>query len=207
MSWTEVPLKQVASAKGRIGYENLRSDEFVDEGPFLVTGMHFQAGGVDWHSCYHITEQRWQMAPEIQLRDDDILITKDGTIGKVAHVKTLPGRASLNSHLLVVRPLTNQLWPRFLYYVLLSTKFQNYAAQQQQGSTFGGLSEAAFRKFMVPLPSVPTQQAIAEYLDREVASLDTVIEKKQQSIALLREFRQSLVTAAVTGSLDSHGAA
>ncbi|MBC6405681.1 MAG: hypothetical protein GDA41_08170, partial [Rhodospirillales bacterium] len=53
-----------------------------------------------------------------------------------------------------------------------------------------------------PLPDLATQKAIADFLDRETARIDRITGKTQQSIALLREFRASLITAAVTGQID-----
>src|ERR1700730_12614471 len=99
--WNFERLKFNSYVKGRIGWQNLRSDEFTDDGPYLVTGMHIRDGTVNWDDCYHITEERYTIAPEIQLKEWDVLITKDGSIGKLAYIDSLPGKASLNSHLLV----------------------------------------------------------------------------------------------------------
>jgi type I restriction enzyme, S subunit len=98
--WKVERLKFNSYIKGRIGWQNLRSDEFTVEGPYLITGMHFNEGSIDWDACYHITEERYEVAPEIQVKEHDVLITKDGSIGKVAYIKYLPRKASLNSHLL-----------------------------------------------------------------------------------------------------------
>ena len=46
------------------------------------------------------------------------------------------------------------------------------------------------------------QQAIASFLDRETAKIDIFVTKVQQSIEKLREYRQSLISAAVTGKID-----
>jgi type I restriction enzyme S subunit len=54
----------------------------------------------------------------------------------------------------------------------------------------------------IPVPPLPEQRAIAAYLDQETARLDTLIAKVQQGIALLREYRTALISAAVTGTID-----
>lgn len=56
----------------------------------------------------------------------------------------------------------------------------------------------------VPLPKIPEneQTAIAYFLDRSTARIDALITKTEQSIALLREHRTALITAAVTGKID-----
>src|SRR5699024_987180 len=48
--------------KGRIGWQGLKSDEFIDQGPYLVTGTDFKDGRVHWDSCHHISEERYEEA-------------------------------------------------------------------------------------------------------------------------------------------------
>ena len=55
---------------------------------------------------------------------------------------------------------------------------------------------------VIPTPSLEEQQAIADHLDHETAKIDTLIAHMHQSIALLREKRAALITAAVTGAID-----
>jgi type I restriction enzyme S subunit len=185
-SFERSPLKRVGTTSGRIGWQNLRSDEFTTEGPYLVTGMHFNnRGGVDWERCFHITTDRWVMAPEIQLRPQDILFTKDGSIGKVAFVDDLPGPAALNSHLLVIRPRRSAFVPRFLFYVLNSQLLSDYVEVEKRGTTFSGITEESVDQFPVPLPPPPTQRLIADYLDAETARIDALIAKKRRMIELL----------------------
>jgi type I restriction enzyme, S subunit len=55
---------------------------------------------------------------------------------------------------------------------------------------------------LLVLPSLPEQQQIADFLDRETNRIDAIIGKCRESVALLRERRQALITAAVTGELE-----
>jgi len=182
------PLKHVATMNGRIGWQNLRSDEFTDSGPYLVTGMHFNDyGGIDWGQCFHITHERWLMAPEIQLRPGDILVTKDGSIGKVAFVDKLPGLAALNSHLLAIRPSREAFVPQFLYYVLTSQVFMDFIAVEKRGTTFDGLTQESMGRLPMPLPPLAAQRAIVDYLDRETSRIDALIAAKQRMVDLLEE--------------------
>ena len=200
--WQLQQLKFNSYAKGRIGWQNLRSDEFTSEGPYLITGMHFSNGTVDWSACYHITQERYEMAPEIQVREGDLLITKDGSIGKLAYIEKLPGPASLNSHLLLIRPLRDDYLTPYLYYLLLSSVFQIYILEQQSGTTFFGITQESIVNFPAILPSLPEQRAIVAFLDRETARIDALIAKKVRLIELLQEKRTALISHAVTKGLD-----
>jgi len=174
--WKTEPLKFNSYIKGRIGWQNLRSSEFTNEGPYLITGMHFSNGSVDWDSCYHITEERYDIAPEIIVKKHDILITKDGSIGKLAYIEYLPGEASLNSHLLLIRPLKNQYHPKYLYYLLDSSTFKSYIQLNQTGTTFYGITQESVVNFPNLLSSIEEQKNIAAFLDRETERIDTLIE-------------------------------
>lgn len=53
-----------------------------------------------------------------------------------------------------------------------------------------------------PAPPLPEQQAIADYLDAQCAAMDSQRKNLEKSIELLREYRASLITHAVTGKID-----
>lgn len=88
----------------------------------------------------------------------------------------------------------------FFYYVLLSTREQLNLLGR--GSTFLELSGDQLGAFRVPLPSLPEQQAIVAFLDRETAKIDGLIEEQRRLIALLAEKRQATISHAVTKGLN-----
>ena len=105
--WSTKYLRDISFMKGRIGWQGLKQSEFTmnaDE-PYLITGMNFKNGKIRWDEVYHVSNERYEIAKDIQLESNDILMTKDGTIGKLLFVDIIPfpGNATLNSHLLVFR--------------------------------------------------------------------------------------------------------
>jgi len=200
--WNVNKIRHIAFTKGRVGWQGLRSEEFIDEGPYLVTGTDFENGSISWEKCYHVAEWRYEQDHFIQLRNDDLLITKDGTIGKLAHINDLPGPATLNSHLLVIRPLKNDFKNRFLYWIFHSDSFTYYVNLEQTGTTFNGISEEKIDNFFIQLPQITEQKQISDYLDSQTKLIDSLITKTEQQIEKLQEFRQSLISAAVTGKID-----
>ena len=131
-NWNIKRVKYLASLKGRIGWQGLTSDEYTDEGPYLITGIDFKDGRIDWDNCVHISEKRWAEAPDIHIKNGDLLITKDGTVGKVAIVSGLDGKASLNSGVLLVRTYEN-FDKRFLFWVLQSEEFWTWFRLKNAG--------------------------------------------------------------------------
>ena len=77
----------IASMHARIGWQNLRTSEFLDNGDYyLITGTDFLNGRINFEKCHYVNKERYQQDKKIQVGKGSILITKDGTLGKVALV-------------------------------------------------------------------------------------------------------------------------
>lgn len=194
-------LKEVSSLKGRIGWQGLKQTEFTtnEEEPFLITGMNFKDGAIRWKEVYHISEDRYEMASDIQLRPDDVLMTKDGTIGKVLYIDTIPypGKASLNSHLLLFRPIKGSYNPKYLYYQLCSQRFKNFVEESKSGTTFFGLSQAAVGNYPVLLPPMEEQVNIASIL----SDMDSEIAALEEKLAKARQIKKGMMQELLTGRI------
>ena len=201
-TWNIKRIKYLAQLKGRIGWQGLTSDEYTDVGPFLITGVDFSDGGINWENCVHITEERWAEAPEIHIKNGDLLITKDGTVGKVAIVENLRGKASLNSGVLLIKT-SGKYNKKFLYWTLLSEEFWTWFRLKNAGnSTIVHLYQNDFAEFSYTFPVAMEQQAIADYLDKECARIDSIASDLEKQIALLQQYKKSLITETVTKGLD-----
>ncbi|CUX74449.1 restriction endonuclease subunit S [Enterocloster clostridioformis] len=188
-SMTKHTLVDCFSLRARIGWQGLRSDEFKTEGPYLVTGVDFHNGRVDWDDCYHVTEERYAQDKGIQLHEHDLLITKDGTIGKTAVVIDCPEKATLNSGVFVVRAINNEVVPEFLHYILHSHWFDLFVRNVLTGSTIKHLNQEKFYKFSFEAPDVPTQQKIVEVLE----SIDAVIDKTREFITKYTNIKSGML--------------
>lgn len=199
--WEVNKIKNTSYVKGRIGWHGLTSEEYSDEGAYLVTGTNFNNGEIDWESCHRINWDRYKQDPYIHLKDDDLLITKDGTIGKVALVKNLPDKATLNSGIFLIRPL-NQYLNKYMYWVLNSVVFERYFDYIKTGATIAHLYQETFERFFFPIPSNEEQNQITEYLHIKTQKIDQTIQKIQTNISLLQEYKKSLIHHVVTGKVN-----
>lgn len=202
--WNLTQVKYEAYVKARVGWHGLKSDDFTDEGPYLVTGSDFKSTNISWSDCYHCDLKRYEQDPYIQLKNGDLLITKDGTIGKVALVQQLAinEKATLNSGVFVVRPLESNFLSGFYFWLLQSRVFTDFVDYNKTGSTIVHLYQDAFVNFSYASPKFKEQTQIAAFLDHETAKIDTLIELQQEQIELLKERRTALISAAVTGKID-----
>ena len=181
-NWPKTTIQKSSYLKGRIGWQGLRASEFLEEGPFLITGTDFQHGKIDRSNCYHVSEERYNEASYIHVKDNDLLITKDGTIGKIALVEKCPSKAVLNSGIFLLRSKNASYDHNFAYYILTSEIFEKFLRLNLNGSTINHLYQYVFEKFELPIPPPEVQQKIAGVLrtvDHAIASTEALIEKYQ----------------------------
>lgn len=194
-------LRQVSTLKGRIGWQGLKQTEFNDntDDPFLITGMNFKDGAIRWDEVYHIPESRYAVAKEIQLRPNDVLMTKDGTIGKILFVDEIPypGKATLNSHLLLFRPIGKSYYPKYLYYQLCSQRFKDFIEENKSGTTFFGISQTAVSNYPALLPSLEEQIVIATTL----SDMDTEITGLESKLTKARKIKAGMMQELLTGRI------
>lgn len=201
---TVYTLKYNTYMKGRIGWQGLKSQDFIDEGPYCVTSTDFENGKVNWDTCYHVSLDRYNMDPFIQIKKGDLLISKDGTIGKLALIDDLPDKACLNSHLLIIRPLNQKYVIKYLYYVLQSSIFTTYYALVGNGSTMQSLSQEKLGQFKFPIWDITTQKHIVAFLDTKCSDIDAATADIQSEIDTLEKYKRSVITEAVTKGLDKN---
>ena len=80
--------------------------------------------------------------------------------------------------------------------------FSSFCDLSSFGSTIQHLYQNVFENFAFPIPTVQEQSAIANFLDRETAKIDALVEQQQLLIKLLKEKRQAVISRAVTKGLD-----
>jgi type I restriction enzyme S subunit len=202
-SWNFNKVGNNTYVKGRIGWKGLRSEDFIDEGPFLITGTDFNKdGSINWDNTYHVDQERYDEDPFIQLQDHDVLITKDGTIGKVVYVGNLKGPTCLNSGIFLTRPTKEEYISKYFFWLLNSNIFKVFVDYNSGGSTIQHLYQNVFVNFRFPIPPLPEQQQIVSYLDTKTTLIDSLIEKTYRKIELLKENRTSLIKEVVTKGLN-----
>lgn len=194
--WKIISIAQETTLKARIGWQALTTKEYQTTGDiYLVTGTDFDSGVVKWERCFYVSEWRYKQDQNIQLRNDDVLITKDGTIGKVGFVATLNRPATLNSGVFVIRPKYNNLIPRFLFYVLTSRIFDDFISRITAGSTITHLYQKDFVNFEFSAPDTDEQTAIATLL----SDMDEEIQALEQRLSKTRQIKQGMMQELLTG--------
>ncbi|MGO9995808.1 MAG: restriction endonuclease subunit S [Steroidobacteraceae bacterium] len=197
--WEAKRLGDTAILKARIGWQGLTTAEYLDSGDFyLVTGTEFDRGYIDWKRCHFVDASRYKQDKHIQLKSHDVLVTKDGTIGKVALILDLPAPATLNSGVFVIRPVGESFHPEFFYHLLCSSVFEEFLNQLSAGSTINHLYQKDFVGFRYRTPpSLDEQAEIAAIL----ADMDTEIIALESRREKTRQIKQGMMQQLLTGHI------
>jgi len=197
--WEVKRLADTAMLKARIGWQGLTTAEYLKSGDYyLVTGTEFRKGYVDWDNCYYVDELRYGQDRYIQLKEHDVLVTKDGTIGKVALVTTLPKPATLNSGVFVIRPVDNAFHPDFFYYLLCSNIFTEFLFKLSAGSTINHLYQKDFSSFIYSTPPTIGEQIAISVILRDMDAEIIALESKLSKISQLKKgMMQELLTGRI----------
>lgn len=193
--WEVKNVSESCLIKARIGWQGLKKSEYMSSGDYLlITGTDFDNGQVNWKSCAYVSKARYEQDSNIKIRPQDILISKDGTIGKVAYLGMIPKAGTLNSGIFVIRANDRKIDQVFLSKIFMSFYFEEFLNRLVAGSTINHLYQKDFVKFCFPLPNSEEQVAIAAALsdvDSLISALTKKIEKKK---AIKQGLMQQLLT-------------
>jgi type I restriction enzyme, S subunit len=136
-----------------------------------------------------------------KVSEGDIVIAIRATVGKCLPVPRELAGANLTQGTAKVAPGSRVLGAFLLRY-LNSTSAQSYFDQMAKGATFREITLDALRRTPIPVPPKLEQESIALFVAASVDRLDKMIREAEESILLLIERRNALISAAVTGQID-----
>lgn len=163
------------------------SPKTVENGlPYVTVRDIDHKGYIDTINCKRISEEdflflkKGNCLPPV----DSVLLSKDGTVGKVAHVTSDYNEFVVLSSLAIIVPEKKLLLPEYLKYFLLSPEFQDYAIGSKTGAAIKRIVLRMIKNFNIPIPPLEKQKRIVEKLDALLSRIDTAIEHLQESITL-----------------------
>ncbi|MFX0196091.1 MAG: restriction endonuclease subunit S [Candidatus Hodarchaeota archaeon] len=201
-SWVNVQLNQLIYIAGRIGWRGLKADEYTDEGPLFLSVHALNYGEeVRYDQANHISEERYVESPEIMLYENDILLCKDGAgIGKIGIVRNLPGKATVNSSLLVIRA-QEAFIPEFLYYFLSGPDLQGIVKERITGSATPHLFQRDIKLFVLSVPPLAEQKEIVNRIESHLSVIEGISYQVDMELKRADRLQQSILKKAFSGKL------
>lgn len=122
-----------------------------------------------------------------------------GRVGALCgNVHLVDSELWVTEHALVSVPFTEYTINEFYKYMFETMNFRQYSKASAQPV----LSAEVLRQLKMPIPKVSEQKRIADYLDEKCTKIEAIIEKQQEIIEKLKEYKLSVITEAVTKGLN-----
>lgn len=173
---------------------------YVESGVPALRGLNVKPGSVSTDDLVYLSDEGHQENRKSELRAGDVLIVRTGQAGAAAVVPAnLDGANAID--LLIVRPGTKVV-PEFLTHFLNSDSTSRLIAHGSVGSIQGHFNVGSLRELPFPLLPRDEQCALVRMLDEQAEKIDRAIVTARGGVALARERRAALISAAVTGKID-----
>ncbi len=192
----------------KIKYKNFVTDgthyspKTADHGKPYVTVSNVNNDTIDINGASLIADEDFEdlVRQGCQPKPGDVLLSKDGTVGRSAVVGNDNNFVCLSS-LGIISP-GEDVESRYLKYTLDSICLQDQMKEAMAGSALRRITIAKISDFTFLLPSIQEQQAIASFLDYKVGQIDKSISVINTEIDNLKKYRQSLISETVTKGLN-----
>ncbi len=187
--------------------------EFTADGEYPLASIREVKGKfVDLSRAKRTTESNYQLLSDGERapRAGDLIVSRNASVGEVALVPPGLPPFAMGQDVSLIRDTSPVGRTTFLYYVLQSKIGRDAFSVASVGSTFKRINVDDIKAINFWIPAdVEEMQEIVTYLDRETASIDAAIADAREAIALSKERRAALISAAVTGKIDvrEHGRA
>lgn len=191
------PLKFICTEFSKYG-ANLSAENYVTEGSRFIRTSDIDDNGKLSAEGVYIDEQ---LVEEYKLKEGDFLISRSGTLGRGYLYNVKDGLCSYAGYLVKYSLNRNIANPKFLFYCTKTDQFNRWLNYSVIEATIGNINGEKYANLPLPIPSLKQQNKIVGYLDKEVAKIDALIEKKTQLITVLEEKKKAVINQAVTKGL------
>ena len=185
--WKHLPLKDTVHI---ILGQSPSSTTYNHEGE----GLPFFQGKTEFGEMYP-TVRKWCTEPKKIAEKEDVLVSVRAPVGPT---NLAPYECAIGRGLAALRPLGNSDTKYFLY---LIRRYKNNLAALGTGTTFEAISGDTLKNFMVPIAPPEQQKRIVAKIEELFSHIDAGIEALKKAKQLLKQYRQSVLKAAVTGEL------
>jgi len=186
----------------RITYGFTNPMPHVEKGHYIITAKNIMDGQIDYSSANITSKEAFSQLLTDKSRPSvgDVLITKDGTIGRVAIVNR--EKICINQSVAVLIPLQDRISSSFLYWSLQSPVTQKLIEYESAQTTIGHISITKLGKMKFPLPPLTEQKEIAERLFLVNSKLANERVYQKNLLQLKKGLMQDLLTGRVRVKVD-----
>jgi type I restriction enzyme S subunit len=177
------------------------NEVYTEQGVIFIRSQNVHFDGLILDDVARIDLETHRKMSSTRTFYKDILLNITGaSIGRCCVVNTKE-EMNVNQHVCIIRP-NDKLNSDFLNLVLQSNIGQSQIRFSITGGNREGLTFEAVKDFIIPIPDMNTQILIVDEIERKISRIIKLFDTIQLQIDKLKEYRQSLISEAVTGKID-----
>ena len=203
-SWEINKVKYLATEPGTLFLDGdwIESDVIEESGiRYLTTG---NVGAVFYkeQGSGYISEKTFSELHCLNVYPGDLMISRlNEPIGRSCIIPDTESRYVVAVDNVILRPNANYN-KKFIMYGMNADGYAEHANMIARGATMSRISRSQLGQFWLAFPNIEEQQAIADFLDKECTQIDSIAADLERQIALLQQYKKSLITETVTKGLD-----
>ena len=203
-SWQINKVKYLATEPGTLFLDGdwIESDVIEESGIRYLTTGNVGAGFYKEQGSGYISEKTFSELHCLNVYPGDLMISRlNEPIGRSCIIPDTESRYVVAVDNVVLRPNANYN-KKFIMYGMNADGYAEHANMIARGATMSRISRSQLGQFWLAFPNIEEQQAIADFLDKECAQIDSIAADLEKQIALLQQYKKSLITETVTKGLD-----
>jgi len=199
--WEVKRLKYVVSKVGSGVTPTGGATVYQSSGIPLLRSQNIHFEGIKLNDVAYISEEIHEKMSNSKVLEGDVLLNITGaSIGRTYFAEKSLGEANVNQHVCILRP-NEHIISCFFHLLLRSNIGQEQMRRDQTGSGREGLNFEMIKNFYIVLFDLSEQHSIITYLESECSRINAKVEKTKKLIALLTEYRTTLISEVVTGKI------
>ena len=207
--WNVLRLKNLGFLYG--GLTGKSGDDFVinEDEPcsymyFIPFTNIFNNDVIDTKQLYKVKTEEGEQQNLVNKFDILFLMSSEDNdgVGKPAIIEEQVENLGLNSFCKGLRITNNQIYPKFLYYLLSSHIIRELIRQEARGFIRINLRQDKLSCCPIFLPPLAEQKAIADFLDKKCGEIDELVALQGKIIEELKAYKHSVITEAVCKGLN-----
>ncbi|MFI9460165.1 restriction endonuclease subunit S [Acinetobacter sp. NPDC052428] len=175
----------------------------TDEGPYMLTATDIEFGRVKYEGARRTSIEAFRnlLSPKSKPQAGDILVTKDGTLGRTALFDG-DNEVCISQSVALLRLHKKIVLPEFLVRAFSGADYQSKIIFDAGGTTIKHIYISTLSKMNFVLPPMHEQKILVDELKIKLADMDRLIDQAINASNLLGERRTALISSAVTGKID-----
>lgn len=203
-SWEINKVKYLATEPGTLFLDGdwIESDVIEESGIRYLTTGNVGAGFYKKQGSGYISEKTFSELHCLNVYPGDLMISRlNEPIGRACIIPDTESRYVVAVDNVILRPNANYN-KKFIMYGMNADGYAEHANMIARGATMSRISRSQLGQFWLAFPNIEEQQAIANFLDKECAQIDSIAANLEKQITLLQQYKKSLITETVTKGLN-----